>query len=173
MYINVAFPHERWKVCIKSVLYLLSAIGYNIHSLTPSPFSPLSLFLLLCHHYTFLITSLMSPFFHFVFTMPHPLSIKITLLSLTTLSSFSRLDYLTSPPPTHTRTPSAGCKMDSPQSEPSGEGQKAEENRAQGELQRGRRHSTLIPLSTFPQLCSFPSFLKNFSSPSGFWLIIN
>lgn len=63
--------------------------------------------------------------------------------------------------------------MDSPQSEPSGEGQKAEENRAQGELQRGRRHSTLIPLSTFPQLCSFPSFLKNFSSPSGFWLIIN
>lgn len=76
-----------------------------------------------------------------------------TLLSVSTstVSSFSRL-FSTSPPPTPI-LPLAGCKMDSPQSESSGEGQKAEENRAQGEIQRGRRHSAVLrALSTFPLL---------------------
>lgn len=43
--------------------------------------------------------------------------------------------------------------MDPPQSESSREGQKAEENGAQGELQRGRRHSAVLKTpSTFTLL---------------------
>lgn len=87
-----------------------------------------------------------SPLHHFI---PPTLSKHATLLSASTctLSSFSRLH-----PPTP-NFPLAGCKMDSPQSKSSGEEQKAEENKAQGELQRGRRHSVVLSaLCTLTQL---------------------
>lgn len=76
-----------------------------------------------------------------------PMSLKTLLLSCLLLYPYSVIFF----PPHPTILPPAGCKMDSPQSESSGEGQKAEESRAQGELQRGRRRSSVLgPISTFP-----------------------
>lgn len=117
---------------LKSVYIYFLLLDVTTHS-----FLPLSLS-------RCLITSSAVPFFSFT----HPAhSQPATLLSLPlslylyTLSLLLFPAFTTSPPP---MLPPAGCKMDSPQSESSGEGQKAEENGAQGELQRGRRHSTLL-----------------------------
>ncbi len=110
------------------------------------------------------------PFLCFSFALSHPAHLKPT--NLLSLSTSAPLFFFPPSPPHPPILPPAGCKMDSPQSESSGEGQKAEENRAQGELQRGRRHSTVLrPLSTFPLLYFWlknvsPSLLETYFSPS-------
>ena len=85
-----------------------------------------------------------------VFSSKYCLTPVTQNLLLSGLSFFSTSTLFPASPPHSCVLPPAGCKMDSPQSESSGEGQKAEENRAQGELQRGRRHSSVLwPVSSF------------------------
>lgn len=96
---------------------------------------------------TFLFGVQLSPLFNFCHLFYPPSSHCVpphppTRLLCFFLLSFSRLHFLAP-----TIVSPAGCKMDSLQSDLPGKGQKAEENRTQGELQRGRHSAVLSRLS--------------------------
>lgn len=90
--------------------------------------------------------------FHLLWSPPYfspshlliPLNETLPLCCLSPRLCPDTLFYFPPSPPHPPNLSPAGCKMDSPQSDSSRQEPKAEENRAQGELQRGRRPSNLL-----------------------------
>lgn len=156
--VNACMLVAHWESCIcRYILFVYSCVPFDLRDGKCS----LSLFifafccwmwpLFLLHPFPFSLLHFSDYFSAVPFFSVSSHSLK-TCHFVVSLYLYPLFFFPPSPPPPFL-IPLAGCKMDSPQSESSGEEQKAEENRAQGELQKGRRHSTVLkPLSTFPLL---------------------